>query len=553
MARRILTAADIEGLPRGGEVTLPRDSIITDRARELAGERGVRIRTEEPITTPHQEAQGTALQTRHGAAPGGTGHHIGNGPVALGSDHAGYELKQLLKDFLLQSGYEVRDLGTDSSTLVDYPDFAYAVAQAVATGAAWRGIVVDATGIGSAMTANKVAGARAAVCYDKATAQSSREHNDANVLTLGARLLRSEQALTIAAVWLETEFAGGRHQRRLDKITAIERGDLSSNTSMPSQQREQLIEAITREIFSYLGDRFARPGTPWGVADGTSGAPTELRGLEIDEVVCPGCDGRCVETCHGKAHKVITAGAARLTAGLGVSRIPADIAALIDHTLLRAEASRADILKLCDEAKQFGFATAVVNPSWVALAAAALRGTPVKVCSVAGFPLGATLPRVKIVEAEEVVKLGAQEVDMVINLGALKSGQHELVQQEIRGVVEATHRAGALCKVILECVLLTDQEKVLACRLAQAAGADFVKTSTGFGPGGATAHDVELMRLVVGPQMGVKAAGSIRSYDDLQKMLSAGATRIGASASVKILQEAAGVTAPTDAPASTRY
>lgn len=293
---------------------------------------------------------------------------------------------------------------------------------------------------------------------------------------------------------------------------------------MDDKQLEQLIETVTAEIFCYLGERQF----------------CELRGLGIDELICPGCDQRCVETCSDKARRVMAAGAARLTAGLGVSGIPADLAALIDHTLLRPEASRADIEKLCAEAAEFGFATVVVNPVWVALAAARLRGTPVKVCTVVGFPLGATLPPVKILEAEEVVKLGAQEVDMVINVGALKSGEDELVEQDIRGVVEASRRGGALTKVILETALLTDQEKVRACRLAQAAGADFVKTSTGFGPGGATAHDVELMRVVVGPEMGVKAAGGIRSYDDLQKMLSAGATRIGASASVKILQEAAG-------------
>jgi deoxyribose-phosphate aldolase len=196
----------------------------------------------------------------------------------------------------------------------------------------------------------------------------------------------------------------------------------------------------------------------------------------------------------------------------------------------------------------------VVNPYWVATAAAAVRGTPVKVCTVVGFPLGATLPQVKIQETEEVVKLGAHEVDMVMNVGALKSGEDELVEQDIRGVVEVCRRGRALSKVILECALLTDPEVVRASQLAQAAGADFVKTSTGFGPGGATAKHVELMRLAVGPTMGVKAAGGIRSYEDLQKMVSAGATRIGASASVKILQEATGAPVEAAAPvAALRY
>jgi len=303
---------------------------------------------------------------------------------------------------------------------------------------------------------------------------------------------------------------------------------------MTEQELELLVEAVAQEVFAYLGER------PLG----------ELRGLEIDELVCPGCDGRCVETCADKARKVVAAGAARLSAGPGLAQIPAEVAAFIDHTLLKPEATRDDILKLCAEARQFGFATVVVNPAWVALAVAALRGSPVRVCTVVGFPLGATLSTVKMREAEEVVKLGAQEVDMVINVGALKSGEDEFVEQDIRGVVEAARRGGALIKVILECALLTDEEKVRACWCARAAGADFVKTSTGFGPGGATAHDVELMRLAAGPEMGVKAAGGIRSYEDLKAMLSAGATRIGASASVRILQEAAG--APAE-PVAARY
>ncbi len=308
-------------------------------------------------------------------------------------------------------------------------------------------------------------------------------------------------------------------------------------SQLTEQQLEHLIEAITREIFCYLGDRQL----------------CELRGLAIDEIVCPGCDQRCVESCAEKARRVMAAGATRLSAGPGVAAVPADLAALIDHTLLKPEATRDDILKLCAEAAEFGFASVCINPTWVSTAAVALRGTKVKVCSVVGFPLGATLPGVKMQEAEEVVKLGAHEVDMVMNVGALKSGDDELVEQDVRGVVEAGRRGGALTKVILECALLTDEEVVRASCLAQGAGADFVKTSTGFGPGGATARHVELMRLSVGPEMGVKAAGGIRSYEDLRKMVSAGATRIGASASVKILKEAAGVPAPPEPVAAGRY
>ena len=293
---------------------------------------------------------------------------------------------------------------------------------------------------------------------------------------------------------------------------------------MEQQQLEQLVQAVTEEILGYLG-----------AAKGSA-----LTGLELDEVVCPGCDQNCVEKCARKTRKVIDAGADRISAGPDVSQVDAGIAALIDHTLLKPEASRDDIRKLCQEAARFGFASVVINPWYVALAAELVHGTPVKVCTVVGFPLGATLPQVKIYETEEAIKLGAQEIDMVLNFGALKSGQDDVAELDIRGVVDASHRGGAICKVILETALLTIEEKVRACIAAKNAGADYVKTSTGFGPAGATAEDVGLMRAVVGSEIGVKAAGGIRSLEDLKKMVSAGATRIGASASVKILEEARG-------------
>lgn len=293
------------------------------------------------------------------------------------------------------------------------------------------------------------------------------------------------------------------------------------------QQLEQFIQAVTEEILGYLG-------APKGEG---------LTGLEIDELVCPGCDERCAERCARKTRKVVDAGASRISAGADVGPIDADIARVIDHTLLKPEASRDNIRKLCEEAARFGFASVVVNPWYVSLAAELLRGTPVKVCTVVGFPLGATLPRVKIVETEQVLKLGAQEIDMVINIGALKSGEDDVVELDIRGVVEASHRGGAICKVILETALLTTEEKIRACLAAKNACADFVKTSTGFGPGGATAEDVSLMRAVVGGEIGVKAAGGVRNLEDLKKMVAAGATRIGASASVKILEQARGIAA----------
>ena len=291
---------------------------------------------------------------------------------------------------------------------------------------------------------------------------------------------------------------------------------------MDPQQLEKLIQAITEEILGYMGAEKC----------------ADLCGLEIDGLICPGCDERCAERCARKTRKVVDAGAARISAGAAVGPIEADIARLIDHTLLRPEASRDDIRKLCTEALKYGFASVCINPWYVSLAAEMLRGSEARVCTVAGFPLGATLPQVKVYETEEVIKLGAQEVDMVINVGALKSGQDEAVEADIRGVVDASHRGGAICKVILETALLTTDEKVRGSLAAKNAGADFVKTSTGFGPGGATAEDVRLMRAVVGGEIGVKAAGGVRSYEDFQKMVEAGATRIGASASVKILEQA---------------
>ncbi|MCU1342851.1 MAG: deoxyribose-phosphate aldolase [Candidatus Acidoferrum typicum] len=227
-----------------------------------------------------------------------------------------------------------------------------------------------------------------------------------------------------------------------------------------------------------------------------------------------------------------------------------EIAGLIDHTLLKPEASRDEIRKLCQEAARFGFASVCINPWNVPLAAEILRGTKVKVCTVVGFPLGATLPHVKIHEAEEAIKLGAQEIDMVINIGALKSGQDDVVESDIRGVVDASHLGGAICKVILETALLTHDEKIRGSAAAKKARADFVKTSTGFSTAGATAEDVALMRAVVGSEMGVKAAGGVRSFEDFKKMVSAGATRVGASASVKIMEEAANAAAGSESATS---
>jgi len=216
-----------------------------------------------------------------------------------------------------------------------------------------------------------------------------------------------------------------------------------------------------------------------------------------------------------------------------------DIASLIDHTLLRPDATRAEIHKICREALEYKFASVCVNSFWVPLVAGELSGSPVKVCSVIGFPLGAGLTEAKVAEAEAALNQGAQEIDMVQNIGALRSLDDDVVKYDIAAVVQAAHREGAIVKVILETAFLTDDQKTKACLLAKAAGADFVKTSTGFGPSGATEHDVALMRRAVGPNLGVKASGGIRTLEDAMKMIAAGATRIGASASVKIVEAVA--------------
>jgi deoxyribose-phosphate aldolase len=248
------------------------------------------------------------------------------------------------------------------------------------------------------------------------------------------------------------------------------------------------------------------------------------------------CHSVADDCCPSRMQPIIDAGAARI--GVHASGgAPQGVAGLIDHTLLKADATREDIDTLCREAAEFGFASVCVNPAWVARCASLLRATPVAVCTVVGFPLGATTADVKEYETRRVIFDGAREVDMVINVGALKSGDVRLVEKDIEVVAAVCRDAGALSKVIIEAALLTDEEKITACTLAKAAGADFVKTSTGFGPGGATVADVALMRRVVGPDMGVKAAGGVRDLAGLQAMVAAGATRVGASAGVKIVRE----------------
>jgi deoxyribose-phosphate aldolase len=251
------------------------------------------------------------------------------------------------------------------------------------------------------------------------------------------------------------------------------------------------------------------------------------------------CHGVVADCCPDRLQGVLAAGATRV--GLhAAGGAPSGVAGLIDHTLLKPDAARHAVEELCREAAEFGFATVCVNPTWVSTCARLLAGSRVGVCSVVGFPLGATTADVKGYETRRAIFDGAREIDMVINVGALKSGDLRTVERDIEAVTAPCRDAGALSKVIIEAALLTDDEKVTACTLAKAASADYVKTSTGFGPGGATAADVALMRRVVGSEMGVKAAGGVRDLEGVKAMIAAGATRVGASAGVRIVQQARG-------------
>ena len=281
--------------------------------------------------------------------------------------------------------------------------------------------------------------------------------------------------------------------------------------SVTSLTTDALIDAVTREVLAAL---------------------VAQAGCDCSD---PACQGACAAYCSDKVRGVVSNGAERISYSGNGADVPRDLARYIDHTLLRPDASMADIDTLCDEARTFGFASVCVNPTWVRRCAQRLRDSSVKVASVVGFPFGASTSEAKAFEARRAIRDGAREIDMVINVGALKSGDHDLVRRDIEKVSDACHEAGALNKVIIETALLTDEEKVLASHLAKIGKADFVKTSTGFGPGGATAHDVLLMRETVGPKLGIKASGGIRSTEDAREMIAAGATRIGASASVQIV------------------
>jgi deoxyribose-phosphate aldolase len=282
---------------------------------------------------------------------------------------------------------------------------------------------------------------------------------------------------------------------------------------------EQIVQVVTREVLIALSEQEQRAAVTQG---------------EHCTEEC--AEGICVTTCFDRVGQVVSAGATRISSSLG--RIPDDprVGRYVDHTLLKPDATKDQIAQLCYEARKYEFASVCVNPTHVKLCADLLKGSPVKVCTVIGFPLGASSPKVKSFETETALRDGATEIDMVINIGALKAKDYDLVAQDINGVTRIAHGSGAIVKVIIETALLEEDEKVTACLLSKEANADFVKTSTGFSGGGATVEDVALMRKVVGPEMGVKASGGVKTYEDVKSLVMAGATRIGASAGVKIVQ-----------------
>ncbi|NKB23571.1 MAG: deoxyribose-phosphate aldolase [Kiritimatiellae bacterium] len=414
--------------------------------------------------------------------------------IAIGSDHGGFELKEQLVPYLKTLGHAVQDCGTCSKESVDYPCFAVTVARYIATGTCDVGIIIDGAGIGSAMTANKVKGVLAAACYNEKLAKNSREHNGANVLTLGAGHTNFNAAKKIINVFLNTACTESRRRKRVQMIQDIEQGRFpTSSFPVPNQTKECGVELLASDM-QRLTHRVRQLLSQCGV----KGSIASAMGLGSHEV-----------------------------------------AQLIDHTLLKPEAAESDVKDLCDEAIKYRFYSVCVNSSYARYAKNLLRDSTVKLCCVVGFPLGAQPPEIKAAETRKATREGADEIDMVIHVGALKSGKEDVVLEDIRAVVEACNERRALCKVILETALLTDEEKIRACECSMKAGADFVKTSTGFSKGGATVQDIALMsRIVSSKKLGVKASGGIRSYSDVIKMVEAGATRVGASSSIKIIEEA---------------
>jgi len=431
--------------------------------------------------------------------------------IAIGSDHAGYEKKALIIKHLKHLGYEVKDFGTYSVDSTDYPDYAHPVAKSIENGTHDLGVLFCGSANGVSMVANKHKNVRVALSWIPEVAKLGREHNDANVLTLGAGLIGSSLATQIVDVWLATECTEPRHRQRVAMFA--DSGAHAGGPVAGLNLSDQDIDRVVTRLHEILG--------PMATAE-------------------PG--GPCVGDNPDMAREFVRLGATGLTSVSPAEQpgsIPGDLARYIDHTLLKPDATEEKIRSLCAEALEFNFRSVCVNPTWVPLAAELLRGSDVLTCTVVGFPLGANEPAIKAMEARRAIRNGAREIDMVINIGALKSGNDEQVLRDIRAVVEDCVDGNAVCKVILETALLTDAEKRRASELARSARAHFVKTSTGFSTGGATVSDVALMAEVVrGAGMEVKASGGISSYDDAKAMIEAGATRLGASASIGIVQEA---------------
>ena len=411
--------------------------------------------------------------------------------IAVGADHGGFELKDRLAAWLREQGYPVSDLGTHSKTAVDYPVYAAAVARSVASGRCDVGIMVDGAGIGSAMAANKIPGVRAAACYNEALAKNSRQHNGANLLTLGSGQNDFEQAKAIVSAFLANDCTEERHLRRVGMIKDLESGRVGS--PMATAWKEMKVELSSQDVARIAA--------------------------RVKEIIGNG-------------------GGSAVVGNLPPSRL----ARMIDHTLLKPEATQADIKKLCEEALQYNFWSCCVNSTWVRYASQILRGSSVKTCAVVGFPLGAMPPEVKALEARRAIRDGAREIDMVLNVGLAKAGDWDAVYRDIRAVCESVKDGNALLKVILETCLLTNDEIVKACQASMRARADYVKTSTGFNKGGATAEAIALMSRTVAPKLGVKASGGVRTYADAMLMIRNGATRIGCSSSVKVMEEAAAAT-----------
>ena len=414
--------------------------------------------------------------------------------IVVGADHGGFELKEQIASWLKSLGHAVTDVGTFAKApSVDYPVFAAKVARTVAAGRADVGIMVDGAGIGSAMTANKIPDVRAAACYNEALARNSRQHNGANLLTLGSGQTPFEQAKGIIQTFLATDCTEERHLRRVQMIKDLETGRAAS--PVMAAMKEMKLELSPQDI-ARIAER-------------------------VKQIVGGGC----------------AVGGAQVAAATG-NLSAQQLARMIDHTLLKPEATADDVKKLCAEAVQYNFWSCCVNSAMVPVAAQALRGSSVKVCAVVGFPLGAMSAQMMAMEARNAMRNGAREIDMVINVGKAKSGDWDGVARDIRTVCESVKDGRGLLKVILETCLLTPDEIVKACLASMKARADYVKTSTGFNKGGAKAEDVALMARTVAPKLGVKASGGVRTYADAMLMIRNGATRIGASSSVKMMEEA---------------